>query len=241
MANVKLSDDVMEILKRSTITGNQLVLPAGQLERKMYEAVNKALVAAGGKWNTKAKAHVFDSDPRKKLGLMLETGVAIDEKKKFQAFYTPEALAAKVARLADVVGHVVLEPSAGDGALADACKRAGALAVHCVELNPDAVAKLKAKGYETTEGDFLTIVPKKYLRIVMNPPFTGNQDVKHVEHALKFLAPGGILVAVMFGNTDRKRFDELVHYLPCSIEEVPAGTFKESGTNIATILLTVKG
>ncbi len=31
----------------------------------------------------------------------------------------------------------------------------------------------------------------------MNPPFSRQQDIRHVMHAAKFLKPGGRLVAVM--------------------------------------------
>ena len=34
-----------------------------QLDRNDYVKVNKALEALGGKWNRKAKAHLFDEDP----------------------------------------------------------------------------------------------------------------------------------------------------------------------------------
>lgn len=240
MANVTLSPIVAEILGRATINDNHLALPPERLDRKTYEAVNKALVAAGGKWNTKAQAHVFDGDPRPKLGLMLETGVAVDEKKKYQAFFTPADLAAQVVDMADVEGHIILEPSAGDGSLADACLAAGAKRVECVELNPESATKLREKEYPTTESDFLTLTPKPYSRIVMNPPFTKNQDVKHVAHALRFLAPGGVLVAIMLANTSRSRFAALVEGLDHDIEEVSAGAFKESGTPIATIILRVR-
>lgn len=240
MANVTLTPIVADILGRSTITENSLALPTGQLDRKTYEAVNKVIVLAGGKWNRSAKAHIFDGDPRAKLGLTLETGVAIDEKKKFQAFYTPADVAARVVKMADVTNHIVLEPSAGNGALADVCLVAGAERVECIELNPEAAADLREKEYPTIEGDFLTVAPKPYERIVMNPPFTKNQDLKHVAHALRFLAPGGVLVAIMCGNTSRPKFKALVEELDHDIEEVPAGAFKESGTPIATIILRVR-
>jgi hypothetical protein len=98
MANQTLTPEVTAVITHSTITGNQLVLPAS-LERKLYESVNKVLLNAGGKWNRSAKAHVFNGDPLAKLGLILETGVAIDEKKKWQAFYTPPELADETSRL----------------------------------------------------------------------------------------------------------------------------------------------
>ncbi len=239
MANLILSDDVADILGRSTIRGNLLVLPAGQLERKTYEAVNKALVAAGGKWQRGVQGHVFDGDPRRKLGLMLETGVAVDERQAFQAFFTPAALADELVQLGEVEGQTVLEPSAGHGALADACRLQGAASIECVELNPEAAARLSAKKYPVTIGDFLAQPPQpRFARVVMNPPFTKGQDLKHVQHALGFLKPGGLLVSIMSANTSRPKFQALLESLAdYDVIQVPAGAFKEAGTAVATIML----
>ncbi|MFE4305720.1 hypothetical protein ACFRR6_06665 [Streptomyces sp. NPDC056891] len=41
---------------------------------------------------------------------------------------------------------------------------------------------------------------RQYQRVIMNPPFADRQDIRHVERALRFLQPGGLLVAVMFGS-----------------------------------------
>lgn len=240
MADVKISPEVMDILERSTITGNSLQLPAGQLGRDLYVEVNKVLELSGGKWNRSDKAHIFSCDPRKSLGMAMKSGVAIDEKKLFQAFYTPKDLAMRVAEMADVEGYSVLEPSAGLGALADACMAQGAKSVHCMELNKDTVLLLRKKFSDAVEADFLKETPRPYQRIVMNPPFTKNQDVKHVSHALKFLDKGGVLVAIMAGNTSRKQFQDLLVGLDYEIEEVEEGAFKESGTNVRTIILKVR-
>lgn len=248
--NITLSPTVRDILERSTITENCLVLPPGQLERSIYEDVNKALAAAGGKWSRKSKGHLFDGDPRSKLGLMLETGVAVDERKKFQAFYTPPGMAREVAMLADVAGHTVLEPSAGKGALADACMAAGAKHVQCVELDPEKSEVLRIKNYPVITYDFLLLTPNSrpegigwwgnFQRIVMNPPFTRNQDCAHVTHALTFLARGGRLAAIMMDNPSRPSFQQLIDGRDYAITKVEAGTFKESGTNIKTIILTIQ-
>jgi hypothetical protein len=64
----------------------------------------------------------------------------------------------------------------------------------------------------------------------MNPPFAPNAaDIKHVRHALKFLAPGGRLVAIV-ANGPRQR-EQL---MPDASEwiDLPAGSFAESGTNV---------
>jgi hypothetical protein len=109
MANikVKLTPEVTDVLTRSTFGPNSVQLPE-QLDRKAYEAVNKGIVLAGGKWNKSAKAHIFKEDPKEALGIALETGEIIDQKKLRQAYYTPEVVADEVAMLANVAVCSVL-------------------------------------------------------------------------------------------------------------------------------------
>ena len=241
MANAVLTDEVKDVLRRATVDGNVLYLPEGQLDRKVYEAVNKALTNAGGKWKTRV-GHVFPSDAGAKLAAMLDSGVSVDEKKRYQAFFTPDDLAIRVVALANVQGQRVLEPSAGRGVLADTCMTQGALSVSCFELNPEYVNELRRKRYTVIEGNFLDYSPgtgADYQRIVMNPPFTKNQDIKHVRHALKWLKPGGILVAIMLNNQTRKGFVDLNVEFEPEIEELERGTFNESGTDVPTLIVKV--
>jgi hypothetical protein len=56
----RIPADVMAIPARATITGNVLVLPE-QLDRETYLRVAKTLTAARGKWDRKARDHVFPS------------------------------------------------------------------------------------------------------------------------------------------------------------------------------------
>src|SRR3546814_14723641 len=55
--------------------------------------------------------------------------------------------------------------------------------------------------------DFLALTPDligSFDRIIMNPPFDRGRDIDHVNHAIEFLAPGGILVALMSAGTEYK-------------------------------------
>lgn len=175
------------------------------------------------------------------------TGGAFNQK-YLQAFYTPEDVARKVADKACVRDYGVLEPSAGHGALARACKIAGAVRVQCFDLNDEAVRYLKDKGYEAYAKDFLEVNPEawpKFGRVVMNPPFTRGTDIRHVRHAVKFLRPKGRLVSIMAGNDRTAPFAALVNDLQqrgakVEIEHLPAGAFKESGTDVRTLILTVQ-
>lgn len=137
-------------------------------------------------------------------------------------------------------GHTVLEPSAGRGALADACAAAGADEVDCFEINRELVDELLSKEYRVTHGDFLRFMAsQRYDRIVMNPPFTKNQDIAHVKHALTWLKPGSVLVAIMLNSQTRRGFVELVAEYDPEIKEMDRGVFKESGTDVATLILKI--
>ena len=241
--NVLQADqEILDIIGKAIIDDTGLTL-TGQLDRDQYVAVNKFLELAGAKWNKRAKRHLFEPGAKKKIEGLLADGEILDAKKSFQAFYTPSEIAKELVSLADIQpGMRCLEPSAGDGAIAGALKEVGAEVV-CVEVDPDAVKKLQAKGFEPLVQDFLTIEPELFDRVVMNPPFTGDQDIAHVLHAFKFLTTGGKLIAIMgpgftFGETKKRtRFREFLAERGWIVKELPEGTFKDSGTMIRTVVI----
>lgn len=258
-----ISNDVMEVLKASTITSNSVMLPAGQLPRKLYEAVNSVLTLAGGKWSRKDKAHVFDKDPRKLLGLAMESGEILDEKKQRQAFYTPSDVADDMVICLEAGFSQskrifkVLEPSAGAGALIRALrsyhdkyalgKVPDRFDVTAVEIDPDAAASLREQRVcqEVWSMDFLSFQPDEvYDGILMNPPFQNLQYAAHIDHALTLLAPGGVLVAVV-----PESFHQDMRLVPFRLRtklgnyetrKLGSGAFKESGTNVACSIITVR-
>lgn len=90
----------------------------------------------------------------------------------------------------------VLEPSAGEGALASALKERGKK-VGMYEIHTPFHARLRAYG-EIEGADFLTSEPsRRYKAIVMNPPFSG--VVPHVSRAITCLqeAGGGVLITLL--------------------------------------------
>lgn len=252
---MRVSQDVLEVLDRGRCDGRMFFLPGGTLDRKLYERVDKALRAAGGKWQRFAKAHVFACDAADALDPILLTGEVTDAKKELQAFYTPDALAADVVAEACVgEGMRVLEPNAGEGALARHAVEAGGQ-VWAVEINSTLRSHLEfVVGEEVHLGDFLTMTPRDFAtngeewqfdRVVMNPPFAKQADAKHVLHAYGMLKPGGRLVAIMsaavtFRETALYReVRELVEMTGGRIERLPEGSFRESGTSVNTVLVVI--
>lgn len=240
--SVSIDADVLAVLNNATITENSVAL-VGQLERALYGRVNKVLELAGGKWNRGRRVHVFDSDPREKLGLAMESGSIVDKKKSLQQFFTPEPVAAMLVQHLRVAGGTrCLEPSAGHGAIAKALRDAGGDVV-CVEIDPECGPVLHAAGFALHEADFLAWNEDRaetFDAIAMNPPFTAWQDVLHVTRAFSMLRPGGMLAAIVspmaLQKTTRKEraFQELFNAYGVVEDSVPAGSFSESGTEIAT-------
>ncbi len=245
---INIEQNILEIIEQGSTDGNLYFLPGQQLDRKTYLAVNKILECLGGKWDRKSKAHVFESDISNTIDDVLLTGEVIDKKKEFQFFETPQNIVAQLIELADIrIGHTCLEPSAGRGNIAEALSGfAGIGKVMCVELDPENVKTLISKCFSVYEGDFLQYETKwVYDRIVMNPPFTRQQDIAHVLKALSLLKDGGILVSVMsagvmFRQDKRTRnFWVRVAEHPSEVIELSSGAFKVSGTMVNTVILKV--
>lgn len=249
---MKVDNEVMALLSASRAEGNKLFITGGQLDKNLYQRLDKTLKAAGGKWNTKAKAHLFDGDAADAIENILMTG-EVTVPQDFGFFPTPPHVAKQAADLAMIGdGMMVLEPSAGRGALAVAANSAAAgVMVDMHELLPDnhkALIELKLPLSAVSEpGDFLQVEPKPvYDRVLMNPPFDKKRsDIHHVVHALKFLKPGGRLVAIMpSGVTFRddaltKDFRGIVEQRGGSIETLPEGSFKQAGTMVNTVLVVI--
>jgi len=182
-----------------------------------------------------------------------------------QLFPTPVEIAEQMVALADVrPGARVLEPSFGTGRLLEAIG-ADALRVG-IEVNPQLCEatrhNLKASfGAFLKNADFLEIdgpaavvatstpfdpepvTIGQFDRILMNPPFENGVDVKHVEHALRFLKPGGRLVALCANGPRQgaafERWQESPRVASATWRALPAGSFKESGTNVNVALVVI--
>jgi len=139
----------------------------------------------------------FGYDPLSAIRQVINSGCVPDQK-SHQFYPTPPEVAAAVVELAGIQdGHRVLEPSAGNGALAD---MVGAGKITCVELAELRATILKAKGHTVICDDFLAWAGRtwdQYDRIVMNPPFSEGRWRAHLEAAAARLAPGGRIVAVL--------------------------------------------
>jgi hypothetical protein len=174
--------------------------------------------------------------------------------KNFGFFPTPDALAERTIECASLYQHKdaaplrILEPSAGTGQLARRAHEKGHT-VDCVEIQAELAINLRQRGMgRTYPGDFLDLKPQTtglYDRVIMNPPFDRERDIDHVMHALKFLKPDGLLVAIMSAHTEfaesRKAvaFREHIAKLNGKFSDNPSGSFSSVGTNVNTLTLRV--
>jgi len=248
MKKVSVPADVANVLRGASVQGNVIVLPPGQLERKLYQDVDKVLKAMGGKWDRKAGGHSFPLDPSEMLADALGTGKALNRKGTLQFFQTPEPLAERMAALARVTASdIVLEPSAGHGRLVNPAKKLGAdvVAVEIDATNADVLSGIG--GISVHQADFLEwgrYERGRFNVVLMNPPFSGGQDIDHITSAWSLLTPGGRLVAICsetaFGTNTKKAaaFRDWLASIGATVETLPAGTFREAGTGVGARLIS---
>ncbi|EJG1803422.1 PLxRFG domain-containing protein [Vibrio parahaemolyticus] len=165
-------------------------------------------------------------------------------------FPTPEAEVKKLIDLADIKpGMKVLEPSAGMGHIADQIAALNGVDLDVGELAFTLSELLEEKGHNVVAGDFLEYnAGEIYDRIVMNPPFSNDADIHHINHALTMLKDGGKLVAITSsmagnrGNTTNKNFRRYLDEVGAEEINLDAGAFKNSlnPTNVATKIIVIE-
>jgi hypothetical protein len=151
----------------------------------------------------------------------------------FDYFPTPKSVSSKMAEMAEIQPNMtVLEPSAGNGNIADAIKDAGVMP-DVIEISSTLSDILKAKGYNLVGSDFDTFNTKTYDRIIMNPPFSNGADADHIRHAYTLLNSGGRIVAIagegIFIRNDKKAqdFRNWIYEVNAEVEKLPEGTFQD--------------
>lgn len=265
MAILKPTEAALRVLKECTVEGNVVKLPPDQLERNLYQEVRKHLELIGGKWKGgKTYGFVFEDCETSYIQQLLNgqaNGDGRNLKKEFQFFATPPELATRMAQLLSSSNTIpplakVLEPSAGDGALIKAVRKyyPSVESIDCFELmdiNRIKLLKLphtKLLGEDfliSVDVDSLSLIRGQYDYIIANPPFTNNQDIDHIRAMYRCLKTNGRLVTLAspswtFGSQKKQvEFRQWLESIGAYQEEVPEGTFLDSGTNIRVILLVI--
>ena len=179
-----------------------------------------------------------------------ETPLTVDASAEF--FPTPAAVVERMIAAAELGPDMdVLEPSAGLGAIA--AKVAPLVhSVDCIERSGQLAERLRAawspEAGDVRCADFLEVQPTPLLaydRVLMNPPFGDQADIRHVTHALGFVKPGGMVVAVMSAGTEFRSdrtataFRQMVTEHGGRIERLPEDAFKPSGISVRTVMAVI--
>lgn len=165
-------------------------------DKHLKRQVHEVLKSIGGVIG-KAGDAVFDYDPRSTLQQMVVSGLVPDAK-SHQFYPTPEHLAQLAVALACIQdGETTLEPSAGQGGIAEHMP-AG---VKCLELSELHCEILHTKGLDVEQGDFLQWLGTADV-VVMNPPFSQGRWQAHLDHAL---AVAGRRVVAVLPESARKQ------------------------------------
>lgn len=164
------------------------------------------------------------------------TGTAVS--KDLQYYPTPKDVVEHLCSHDVLKGKRVLEPSCGCGRIMDYIRDRGG-DVFGIEFHGGRVAEARAKGHSVLQANFLETVPTgDYDLVLMNPPFAGKHYHKHILHALKFLKPGGVLRSILPATAHHDH--GLLDSLNPQWVDLPVGSFRESGTNINTVIVTIR-
>ena len=163
-------------------------------DAKLFAEAQQVLEALGGVAHRNGKSYLFDYPANEVINEVILSGLLPDQR-SYQFYPTPPAIAEAVIEAARIgIGHRCLEPSAGQGGIARFMPQQQ---TRCVEVSPLNCQVLCARGFETTQADFLSWRDGVFDRICMNPPFDRRRALAHLEHAASMLAPGGRLVCVL--------------------------------------------
>lgn len=219
-----------------------------------YDAIKYRIESLGGHWRERFGGFIFDENPIDKLNNETTWQPIIqDDYVKWciarQFYPTPADVALHVIELCEISGtDTVLEPSAGKGALIRPLGRTSG--IRAIEIDEGLARDLKNDGYNVLNMAFEDAIDKNMIspvdRVVMNPPFSGQRDIKHIMAAYNLLKENGILVAIMSENDLyydtplTQLFNEFLKKTNAYIEAVPMRSFKESGTMVDTIIVKIQ-
>lgn len=242
---------VEEILKHCTLEDNVLKLPQVQFNKKSYTEAKKWIEEAGGSWQGgKVQGFIFPFNPERVFSILNE-GKRCNLAQDFQFFETPPDVADWLVMLAGGIHEhdKVLEPSAGRGALVKSIHRSSPdVVVDCYEMMPENKELLSGLGGINIIGDDFTksTIGKKYTKIIANPPFSGNQDIRHVRMMYDMLEPGGTLASITSAHWEFaeektcRDFRQWLEDVGGAKYEIESGAFKESGTGVRTLAIVIK-
>ena len=181
------------------------------------------------------------------------------EREKLQAYFTPLEVSRRMQQLVHIYDNdIVLDPSAGTGNLVNDLN-VPKENIFLVEPNAEFCEFLRRSGYvnviQSTFEEALDrkMLPNNISKVLMNPPFSKQTDLKHILLAYELLNKGGTIVSIIgknsllerdinnqksstleaFVNTCKSsKFHQIVNLEPAS--------FEESGTICDTCMIILE-
>lgn len=194
-----------------------------------YDEACRILESIGGVKVGYAGSYSFDYWPGDVLNEIIVSG-CIPDQKAHQYYPTPESIARVAIEMAQIgPGDLCLEPSAGQGGIADLMPMER---TRCVEISALHCAILKAKGYAVDQADFITWQTGKFDRIVLNPPYSEGRWQAHLSHAETLLRSGGRLVAILPASAKGK---DVLPGFACTWSRTFDGEFAGTGVSVAIL------
>lgn len=244
--------ELQEIINQCKVEYGTIKLPNITLERSEYLQVKKLMENNGAKWKG-GKICGFVCEHADKVLERLKSGDLSNRKKSYQFFETPVEIGESMAfKLCDCDSSTrVLEPSAGRGSLITAIKNMYGDDInpdYC-ELMPENLRELadKFSGSKCVGNDFLTTegLFGKYDRIIANPPFNKNQDIKHIRRMYDCLNETGRMVSLcschfqFASDKDSVAFRGWLDDVHATISTLPSKSFHNSGTDIDVAMIVI--
>lgn len=245
------------------------ILGCDGLTDKEYDYLKFIVESHGGRWSEHCKGFKFDKLNKETLdGIksdILVGFVNMSEEKRTRekdAFFpTPVKVVDKMIETANLKpDSIMLESSAGTGRILDEAKKVINSVDNFVviEMNGERQRILKDKGYkvdfngtfEDSLKDSETLKKIKNCdKVVINPPFKNDSDVKHLLISYMFCADNADVVSILQENSlyyDRqihrvfKEFLSLIGKDAYEIVSLPAGSFKDELTTVDTVIFHIK-
>ena len=234
-----------------------------------YDRLRWVMESYGGRWNERCKGfkfNEFDDEKLKSIKADLSVGfVNLSEEKRNRerdAFFpTPVKVVDKMIETANLKpDSIMLESSAGTGRILDEAKKVINSVDNFVviEMNSERQRILRDKGYkvdfngtfEDSLKDSETLKKIKNCdKVVINPPFKNDSDVKHLLISYMFCADNADVVSILQENSlyyDRqihrvfKEFLSLIGKDAYEVVSLPAGSFKDELTTVDTVIFHIK-
>lgn len=169
----------------------------------------------GGHWSEAHKSFVFVRDVStgiiqksiQKANDKIPLSKEQIEREKLQAYFTPLEVSRKMQQSAHICDNdIVLDPSAGTGNLVNGLN-VPKENIFLVEPNAEFCEFLRRSGYvnviQSTFEEALDrkMLPNNISKVLMNPPFSKQSDLRHILLAYGLLNKGGTLISIIGKNS----------------------------------------